>query len=289
MLDQLIVGTALPHIVGDLGGVAHLSWVVTAYVLAATITTPFYGKLGDLYGRKKFLITAIVIFLVGSVLAGQSHSMAELISFRAVQGLGAGGLMVGVIATIGDLVPPRERGQYMGYMMAVMMLAMIAGPLVGGTITDNFSWRWIFYINVPVGGAALVVPRHRHAHAAQPGQPHDRLSGRRAARRGGHGAGLARELGRHTVRVVLAADHVARRAGGAGHGRVHLDRDAGKRADTATAPVPQSQLLDRLCHDLPDRVRDVRRDHLPAALPADRAGRVGDGQRPAVAADTRSS
>jgi EmrB/QacA subfamily drug resistance transporter len=171
VLDQLIVGTALPHIVGDLGGVAHLSWVVTAYVLASTITTPFYGKLGDLYGRKTFLIAAIVIFLVGSALAGQSHSMAELITFRAVQGLGAGGLMVGVIATIGDLVPPRERGQYVGYMMAVMMVAMIAGPLIGGTITDNFSWRWIFYINLPVGGAALVylaivlhTPRNRVSH-----------------------------------------------------------------------------------------------------------------------------
>ena len=171
MLDQLIVGTALPHIVGDLGGVAHLSWVVTAYVLASTITTPFYGKLGDLYRPQEFLIAAIVIFLVGSALAGQSHSMAELIMFRAVQGIGAGGLMVGVIATIGDLVPPRERGQYMGYMMAVMMLAMIAGPLIGGTITDNFSWRWIFYINLPVGGAALVylaivlhTPRNRISH-----------------------------------------------------------------------------------------------------------------------------
>jgi EmrB/QacA subfamily drug resistance transporter len=156
MLDQLIVGTAMPRIVGDLGGVAHLSWVVTAYVLASTITTPLYGKLGDLYGRKKLLLAAIVIFLIGSALAGQSHSMAELITFRAVQGLGAGGLMVGVIATIGDLVPPRERGKYVGYMMAVMMVSMIAGPLIGGTITDNFSWRWVFYINIPVGGAALV-------------------------------------------------------------------------------------------------------------------------------------
>jgi EmrB/QacA subfamily drug resistance transporter len=156
MLDQLIVGTAMPRIVGDLGGVAHLSWVVTAYVLAATITTPLYGKLGDLYGRKTFLMLAIVIFLIGSVLAGLSQSMAELITFRAIQGLGAGGLMTGVLATIGDMVPPRERGQYTGYMMGVMMLAMIAGPLVGGTITDNFSWRWIFYINVPVGGAALL-------------------------------------------------------------------------------------------------------------------------------------
>ena len=171
MLDQLIVGTAMPRIVGDLGGVAHLSWVVTAYVLAATITTPLYGKLGDLYGRKTFLMLAIVIFLAGSVLAGLSQSMGELITFRAIQGLGAGGLMTGVLATIGDMVPPRERGQYTGYMMGVMMLAMIAGPLVGGTITDNFSWRWIFYINVPVGGAALLylaitlhTPRHRISH-----------------------------------------------------------------------------------------------------------------------------
>ncbi len=156
MLDQTVVSTALPRIVGDLGGVTHLSWVVTAYVLASTITTPLYGKLGDLYGRKRWLMIAIVIFLIGSALSGLSHSMDQLIMFRALQGLGAGGLMVGVIATIGDMVSPRERGQYMGYMMASMMLAMIAGPLVGGYITDDLSWRWIFYINMPVGGAALI-------------------------------------------------------------------------------------------------------------------------------------
>ena len=171
MLDQLVVSTALPRIVGDLGGLNHLSWVVTAYVLAATITTPLYGKLGDLYGRKRLLITAIVIFLVGSALSGQAHSMDQLIVFRALQGLGAGGLMVGAIATIGDLVSPRERGQYMGYMMAAMMLAMIAGPLVGGYITDTLSWRWIFYINMPVGGLALAyitatlhLKKHRVSH-----------------------------------------------------------------------------------------------------------------------------
>ncbi len=156
MLDQTVVSTALPRIVGDLGGVTHLSWVVTAYILASTVTTPLYGKLGDQYGRKRWLITAILVFLAGSALSGLSQSMDMLIAFRALQGLGAGGLMVGVIATIGDMVSPRERGQYMGYMMAAMMLAMVAGPLVGGYITDSLSWRWIFYINMPVGGAALV-------------------------------------------------------------------------------------------------------------------------------------
>jgi len=156
MLDQLIVSTALPRIVGQLGGVAHLSWVVTAYILTSLIVTPFYGKLGDMYGRKRFFIVAIVIFLAGSALSGLSQSMAELITFRAIQGLGAGGLMVSAIATLGDIVSPRERGRYMSYMMVVMMLATIGGPLLGGFITTSFSWRWIFYINVPVGGAALV-------------------------------------------------------------------------------------------------------------------------------------
>ncbi len=156
-LDQTIVATALPTIVGDLGGLDHLSWVVTAYILASTISTPLYGKLGDLYGRKRLFQFAIVVFLVGSALCGISQNMGELIGFRALQGLGAGGLMVGALAIIGDIVPPRERGRYQGYMGGVFAIASVVGPLLGGFFVDNLSWRWVFYVNLPVGALALVV------------------------------------------------------------------------------------------------------------------------------------
>ncbi|MHC3819170.1 MDR family MFS transporter [Streptomyces sp. DT9] len=157
MLDNLIVGTAMPTIVGDLGGLEHLSWVVTAYTLATAASTPIWGKLGDMYGRKGMFLTSIVIFLIGSVLSGMSQDMGQLIGFRAIQGLGAGGLMVGVMAIIGGLVPPRERGKYQGLMAGVMAIAMIGGPLVGGTITDHLGWRWAFYINIPLGIVALAM------------------------------------------------------------------------------------------------------------------------------------
>ncbi|MGW3040709.1 MDR family MFS transporter [Kitasatospora sp. NPDC001159] len=157
MLDNLIVGTAMPTIVGDLGGADHLSWVVTAYTLATAASTPIWGKLGDLYGRKGSFLTSIVIFLVGSALSGLSQNMNELIGFRALQGLGAGGLMVGVMSIMGALVPPRDRGKYQGMFAAVMALATIGGPLVGGFITDHLSWHWTFYINLPLGVIALAV------------------------------------------------------------------------------------------------------------------------------------
>ncbi|MFJ9585929.1 MDR family MFS transporter [Streptomyces acidicola] len=156
MLDNMIIGTAMPTIVGELGGLEHLSWVVTAYTLATAASTPIWGKVGDMYGRKGAFLSSIVIFLIGSALSGMAQDMGQLIGFRAVQGLGAGGLMVGVMAIIGDLIPPRERGKYQGMMAGVMAFAMILGPLVGGTITDHWGWRWSFYINLPLGVVALI-------------------------------------------------------------------------------------------------------------------------------------
>ncbi|MCG5467823.1 MFS transporter [Micromonospora sp. LAH09] len=180
MLDNMIVSTALPRIVGEFGGLNHFTWVVTAYVLGTTVSTPIWGKLGDLYGRKSVFLTSVVVFLVGSALCGMAGSgmlggpqdgMVQLIAFRAVQGLGAGGLMVGVMAIIGDLVPPRERGRYQGMIAGIMAIAMVAGPLAGGFITDHLSWRWAFYVNLPLGGIALLVlittmhlPKYRTEH-----------------------------------------------------------------------------------------------------------------------------
>ena len=156
-LDQTIVSTALPTIVGELGGLEHLSWVVTAYLLAATVVGPLYGKFGDLYGRKRVLQTAIVIFLGGSALCGLAQNMGELIAFRAIQGLGAGGLMVVTLAVVGDIIPPRDRGRYQGFFGGVFGVSTIIGPLLGGFFVDHLSWRWIFYVNLPVGAVALAV------------------------------------------------------------------------------------------------------------------------------------
>jgi len=170
-LDQSIVATALPRIVTDLGGIAHLSWVVTAYMLASTATMPLYGKLSDQYGRKPLLYTAIITFLAGSALCGLAQNMTELIAFRAIQGLGAGGFLPLAQIVIGDLVPPAERGKRQGSIAAVYAVASVLGPVLGGLLTDWLSWHWIFYVNLPMGALALYViskslhhtsPHHAH-------------------------------------------------------------------------------------------------------------------------------
>jgi EmrB/QacA subfamily drug resistance transporter len=156
-LDQTIVATALPTVAGDLGGLTDLAWVVSAYLVAETVSMPLYGKLGDVLGRKRVLIAAILLFLAGSALSGVAGSMVELVLVRALQGLGAGGLIVTAMAVIGDLVPPRERGRYMGMIGGVWAVASVAGPLLGGLFVDELSWRWVFYVNLPVGAVALAV------------------------------------------------------------------------------------------------------------------------------------
>src|SRR5437868_2640557 len=156
-LDQTIVATALPRIVSDLGGITQYSWVFTSYMLTSTVTVPLYGKLGDVYGRKNLFLIAIVVFLVGSALCGAATDMTQLVIFRAVQGIGAGGLFPLSLAVIGNIVPPRDRGRWQGLIGAVFAASSIIGPAVGGFIVDNASWRWVFLVNLPVGGIALAV------------------------------------------------------------------------------------------------------------------------------------
>src|SRR5436189_3478998 len=155
VLDQTILATALPTIASDLGRLTDVSWLVTAYVVAAAATTPLWGKLGDRHGRKRLLETALVTFIAASALCGAAHDITMLIVVRAVQGAAAGGLMTLAMAVVGDLVPPRERGRYQGYIAAAFAVATVVGPLIGGLLVDHASWRWVFYLNLPIGAAAL--------------------------------------------------------------------------------------------------------------------------------------
>ena len=156
-IDHTIVATALPQIVSDLGGLTSYTWVITAYLLAATVTVPLYGKLGDVYGRRSMFVVSIAIFVAGSALCGIAQNMIQLVVFRAIQGVGAGGIFPLALATVATTVPPRDRGRYQGLIGATFAGASIFGPTLGGFIVDNASWRWIFYINLPVGALALLI------------------------------------------------------------------------------------------------------------------------------------
>src|SRR4051794_40669652 len=170
-LDQTIVSTALPTIVGDLGGLDQLTWVVTAYLLTATVSTPVWGRVSDLYGRKALFQASIAVFLLGSALSGVAGSIGELIGFRALQGLGAGGLMTLAMAIVADIISPRERGRYQGYIQMVFVLASVAGPLLGGLFADHLSWRWVFYVNLPIGALALGVVSTTLEHTVSGARP----------------------------------------------------------------------------------------------------------------------
>ena len=276
-LDQTIVSTALPTIVGDLGGLEHISWVVTAYLLAITAVTPLYGKLGDLYGRKVVLQGALVLFLVGSALCGLAQGMTELIVFRAIQGLGGGGLMVSAQAAIGDVVAPSQRGRYSGLFGAVFGVSSVAGPLIGGFLTTHVSWRAIFYVNLPLGALALVVLAITLPSATERRKHEIDYAGTALLALGLSALILATTLGGNTfdwaspeiVGMGLVCVRLADRSG--------LRRAARGRADPAAVAVSQPRVRGLRGGQPRRRLRALRLADLPAALPAGRARAEPDG------------
>ena len=271
-LDQTIVSTALPTIVGDLGGLNRLSWVVTAYLLTATVAGPLYGKLGDLYGRKLVLQAAIVIFLVGSALCGLAQGMTELILFRALQGLGAGGLIVVTLAVVGDIIPPRERGRYQGYFGAVFGVSTIIGPLLGGFFVDNLSWRWIFYVNLPIGVAALTVIGIAFRTRADRLRHEMDYLGAALLAAGLTSIVLFTSLGGTTwawsswqIVSLIAASIILVPA------FVLVERRS-RRADPAALPLPGAHVRGHERRWVHRRLRALRRGHLPSAVPPDHEG-----------------
>ncbi len=265
-LDQTIVGPALPTIVTQLSGNDYYVWAITIYLLTSTISVPFWGKASDIYGRKPIYMLGIVVFLVGSALSGLSQNMGMLILFRGIQGIGAGALFPVALAIIGDLFTPKERGKYQGLFGAVFGIAFVVGPLVGGFLTENFGWHWIFYVNIPIGIVALV----RHPAAAADGQEDGRHAELRPHRRRDlHGRDLlpARRPDQQAVRRVERTDRrwVHPRRPGPDRA-VPVRGVASGRTDRPARPVAQPHLLGLDGLDLLRRLRVLRRDRLPAPL-----------------------
>ena len=266
-LDQTIVTTALTRISEDFHRLNLYNWVVTSYLLTSTVTTPLYGKISDLFGRKAIFEFAIVLFLAGSALSGLSGSMVQLILFRGVQGLGAGGLFSLALSIVGDVIPPRDRGRYQGYFGGVFGIASVVGPLAGGFLVDEASWRWVFYVNLPIGVVALfVINRVLKA------------DHRRRATRIDWGGALLSVGGVALLLIaVQSAGQVAhlttmgRAPRDRARRRVHMVGGPGRRAHCALAAVPQQCFLSGLRARSGHRRRHVRGDNLSPALPANGA------------------